>query len=45
VVTKADWQRLEQVEAATAQRLGLTEFKFSTNAEMLAAMGLGVAEP
>jgi ferredoxin--NADP+ reductase len=44
VVTKADWQRLEQVEAATAQQLGLAEFKFSTNAEMLAAMGLGVAE-
>jgi ferredoxin--NADP+ reductase len=44
VVTKADWQRLEQVEAATAQRLGQTEFKFSTNAEMLAAMGLGIAE-
>ncbi|MCC6189440.1 MAG: FAD-dependent oxidoreductase [Anaerolineales bacterium] len=44
VVTKADWQRLEAAEAAEAQRLGLAEFKYSTNAEMLAAMGLEIAE-
>jgi ferredoxin--NADP+ reductase len=44
VVTKADWQRLEKAEAAEAQRLGLAEFKYASNAEMLAAMGLGMIE-
>lgn len=40
VVTKADWQRLEEVERREAERLGVEEFKFATNEEMLAAMGL-----
>ena len=39
-VTKADIQRLEAVEAQEAQKRGLEEFKFSTNEDMLRAMGL-----
>jgi ferredoxin--NADP+ reductase len=44
VVRNADLTRLEEVERAKAAELGLEEFKFSSNAEMLAAMGLGQAE-
>ena len=40
VVAKEDWARLESVERDQAARRGLPEFKFGTNAEMLAAMGL-----
>jgi ferredoxin--NADP+ reductase len=40
VVYKEDVQRLEAVEAEEAARQGLEEFKFSSNEEMLAAMGL-----
>ena len=40
VVNKEDWARLERVEQAEAAQRGLPEFKFSTNDEMLAAMGL-----
>jgi ferredoxin--NADP+ reductase len=40
IVTKADWQRLEAVERDEAARRGLLEFKFATNEEMLAAIGL-----
>jgi ferredoxin--NADP+ reductase len=39
-VTKDDIQRLEAVEADEAHKRGLEEFKFSTNEEMLHAMGL-----
>lgn len=39
VITKADWQRLEQAEDAEAKRLGLAEFKFATDEEMLQAIG------
>jgi ferredoxin--NADP+ reductase len=42
VVTKEDLQKLEAAEAAEAQKLGLEEFKFATNDEMLQAMGLTV---
>lgn len=42
-VTKADIQRLETVEAQEAQKRGLQEFKFSTNEDMLRAMGLTIA--
>jgi ferredoxin--NADP+ reductase len=42
VVTKEDIQRLEAIEAEEAQKRGLEEFKFATNEEMLAAMGLAV---
>jgi len=40
VVTKEDIKRLEAVEIAEAEKRGLEEFKFATNEEMLAAMGL-----
>jgi len=42
-VSKADWARLESVEHDEAARRGLPEFKYGTNAEMLAAMGLAAA--
>ena len=40
VVRKEDWARLEVIERDEATRRGLPEFKFASNAEMLAAMGL-----
>jgi ferredoxin--NADP+ reductase len=40
VVFKEDIQRLEAVEAQEAERQGLEAFKFSSNEEMLSAMGL-----
>lgn len=43
VVTKEDVGRLVQVEAQQAQSLGLQEFKFSTNPEMLRAIEAKVA--
>ena len=42
-VTKDDLQRLVTVEAQEAEKLGEVEFKFSSNEEMLGAMGLIVA--
>lgn len=39
-VTKADILRLEEIERAEAQRLGLEFYKMKTNEEMLAALGL-----
>ena len=42
-VTKADIQRLEAIEELEAKKRGLEEFKFSTNEDMLRAMGLTVA--
>jgi len=44
VVTKEEWQRLEAAEAAEAERLGLEEFKFKTNEEMLAAIQRAVEQ-
>jgi ferredoxin--NADP+ reductase len=38
VISKADWQRLEAAEQAEAARLGVEEFKYSSNQEMLAAI-------
>jgi ferredoxin--NADP+ reductase len=43
IVSKADWQRLEEAERAEAGRRGLEEFKFASNEEMLQA--IGIAEP
>jgi ferredoxin/flavodoxin---NADP+ reductase len=40
VIKKEDIQRLEVAEKSEADRLMLEEFKFGTNEEMLAAMGL-----
>lgn len=42
VVTKEDIARLEAIETAEAQKRGLEEFKFATNEDMLAAMGLTI---
>ena len=43
VVTKDDVKKLEIVEAGEAQKLGVEEFKFASNEEMLQAIGLLVA--
>jgi ferredoxin/flavodoxin---NADP+ reductase len=43
IVTKENIQKLEEVEAAEAQKRGLEEFKFATNEDMLQAMGLNVS--
>ena len=40
VVVKEDIKKLEAIELAEAQKQGLEAFKFSTNDEMLQAMGL-----
>ena len=40
VVRKADWQRLEEAEDAEAARRGVDAFKYGSNEEMLAAMGM-----
>ncbi len=40
IVRKADWQRLEAEEARRAAEASLEYYKFSSNAEMLAAIGL-----
>jgi hypothetical protein len=40
VVQKPDLLKLLEVERAEAEKQGLPAFKFGTNAEMLAAMGL-----
>jgi hypothetical protein len=40
VVEKDDIQRLEETEAKEAAARGLEEFKYPSNEEMLAAMGL-----
>jgi ferredoxin--NADP+ reductase len=40
IVLKQDIRKLEAIELAEAQKLGLEAFKFTTNDEMLQAMGL-----
>jgi hypothetical protein len=40
VVVKEDIKKLEAIELAEAQKHGLEAFRFSTNDEMLQAMGL-----
>jgi ferredoxin--NADP+ reductase len=42
IVTKADWEKLTEVELKIAEEQGLESFKFSTNEEMLESMGLAV---
>jgi ferredoxin--NADP+ reductase len=42
VVTKDDIRRLEAIEAEQAKQRGLDEFKFSSNEDMLNAMGLTI---
>jgi hypothetical protein len=38
VVKKSDWRSLELVEQEKAQKLGLVEYKFSSNQDMLQAI-------
>jgi ferredoxin--NADP+ reductase len=45
VVTKSEWEMLEAQEAAEALKLGLDEFKFSTNEEMLAVIERSTPQP
>ena len=40
IIQKPDLQKLAEAEAAEAAKLGLPAFKYATNQEMLAAMGL-----
>jgi hypothetical protein len=39
VVDKADWHRLEAEEAEEAERRDVAQFKYESNAAMLAAIG------
>jgi ferredoxin--NADP+ reductase len=45
VVTKEEWQRLETIERAEAEQLGLEEYKFSSNEEMMEAIKKSTPEP
>lgn len=40
VITKDDIQSLEKIECSEAEKLGLEEFKFTSNEEMLEVLGL-----
>jgi ferredoxin--NADP+ reductase len=40
LITKADIQRLEKIEQSEAEKLGLEDFKFISNEEMLEELGL-----
>jgi ferredoxin--NADP+ reductase len=45
VVTKGEWQRLESQEQAEAEKLGLEEFKFASNEEMLEVIERPTPQP
>ena len=45
VVTKDEWQRLEAIERAEAEQLGLEEYKFSSNEEMMEAIKKSTPQP
>jgi PHD/YefM family antitoxin component YafN of YafNO toxin-antitoxin module len=45
VVTKREWELLEVQEEAEAVRLGLDEFKFASNEEMLSAIESSRLQP
>lgn len=45
VITKTEIKKLEGIEEMEAQKRGLEEFKFTTNEEMLQAMGLAEVTP
>jgi ferredoxin--NADP+ reductase len=45
VVTKEEWQRLEAIERAEAEQLGLEEYKFSSNEEMMEAIKKATPQP
>jgi ferredoxin--NADP+ reductase len=42
VITTAELRTLEAIEQAEAQRLGLEDFKFGSNEEMFAALGIDI---
>jgi len=44
-VTKPEWEQLEAQEEAEAISLGLDEFKFASNEEMLAAIERSHLQP
>jgi ferredoxin--NADP+ reductase len=45
IVNKEEWQRLEAIEREEAEHLGLEEFKFKSNEEMLDALAKTVEQP
>ena len=45
VVTKSEWELLESQEQAEADKLGLDEFKYASNEEMLAAIERAKLQP
>jgi ferredoxin--NADP+ reductase len=45
VITKEDWQQLETIESDKAAQLGLEEFKFGSNAEMIEAIESQAFQP
>jgi hypothetical protein len=45
VVTKPEWEQLEVQEEAEAKKLGLDEFKFASNEQMLAAIKSAHLQP
>jgi ferredoxin--NADP+ reductase len=45
LVTKAEWQQLEMVEQAEAERRGLDEYKFASNDEMMEVIEKEAPQP
>lgn len=45
LITKEEWQKLEAVEKAEAERQGLEEYKFASNDEMMAVIEKGTPQP
>ena len=45
LVTKEEWQKLEMIEKTEAERLGLEEYKFASNDEMLAVIEKTTPQP
>ena len=45
LVTKEEWQKLEMIEKTEAEGLGLEEYKFASNDEMLAVIEKATPQP
>ena len=45
LVTKEEWTKLEMIEKTEAERLGLEEYKFASNDEMLAVIEKATPQP
>jgi ferredoxin--NADP+ reductase len=45
VIAKEDWQQLEAIESVQAEQIGLEEFKFASNEEMIEAIDKTVYQP